>query len=111
MSAPLQASFGLEELRAAIAAGRLFLTVSEFADLTRLDPRTARRAIEDGQVRAVKFGTVVRIPTVELLRMAELDGTTPENAASAGAEIPALQLLKPADPTSNGPSHDNQRAG
>jgi excisionase family DNA binding protein len=72
--APLQAGFSLEDLRAAIG-NRLFLTVPEVADLTRVDQRTLRRAIEDGQIVAVRIGNAVRIPTAAFLRMAGLEPT------------------------------------
>jgi hypothetical protein len=42
--------------------------------------------------------------------MAELDGTTPENAAIAGIATPTLSLLKPADTRSNGQANDNDPA-
>jgi excisionase family DNA binding protein len=73
-AAPLQIGFGLDELRAVLAAigPKLFITVTEFSEYTRVDPRTVRRAIEDGQVPAVRIGNAVRIPTAGFLRMAEI---------------------------------------
>ena len=70
MTAPLQIGFGLDELRAAITAGRLFLTVGEFSELYRCDGRTAHRGIERGEIPAVRVGSTVRIPVAALLRMA-----------------------------------------
>jgi excisionase family DNA binding protein len=75
----LQVGFGLDELRTAITAGRLFLTVGEFSELYRCDERTARRGIERGDVPAVRVGSTVRIPVATLLRMAGLE---PKDAAA-----------------------------
>jgi excisionase family DNA binding protein len=73
MTAPLQVGFGLDELRAAITAGRLFLTVGEFSELYRCDVRTTRRGIQRGDVPAVRVGSTLRIPVAALLRMAGLE--------------------------------------
>lgn len=45
-----------------ILDGRLFLTVAEFAQLTRSDPRTVRRGVAAGEIPAVKFSGSTRIP-------------------------------------------------
>jgi excisionase family DNA binding protein len=87
MTEPLQVGFGLDELRAAITAGRLFLTVGEFSEFYRCDERTARRGVERGDVPAVRVGSTIRIPVAALLRMAGLE-TTPENT-EAEAVTPA----------------------
>lgn len=42
---------------------RLFLTVSEVAEILRADPRTVRRGIEAGDIPAVHVSSTVRIPT------------------------------------------------
>lgn len=42
---------------------RLFASVPETAELLGVDPRTLRRAIEDGQVPSVRVGVRVLIPT------------------------------------------------
>ena len=77
MTAPaLQLDFGLEELAEAIR-GKLFMTVPEVAELARVDQRTLRRAIEDGQLAAVRIGNTTRIPTAALLRLAAIE---PEGA-------------------------------
>lgn len=72
MTAPaLQLDFGLEELAEAIR-GKLFMTVPEVAELTRVDQRTLRRAIEAGEISAVRLGNTVRIPTAAILQLAGL---------------------------------------
>jgi excisionase family DNA binding protein len=74
MTAPaLQLGFGLEELAEAIR-GKLFMTVPEVANLARVDQRTLRRAIEDGQLAVVRIGNTTRIPTAALLRLAAIEG-------------------------------------
>jgi excisionase family DNA binding protein len=70
----LPLDFGLEELAEAIR-GKLFMTVPEVADLARVDQRTLRRAIEAGEIPAVRLGNTVRIPTAALLQLA---GLSPE---------------------------------
>jgi excisionase family DNA binding protein len=73
MTAPtLQLDFGLEELAEAIR-GKLFMTAPEVAELFRVDQRTLRRAIEDGQLDAVRIGNTTRIPTAALLRLAAIE--------------------------------------
>lgn len=69
--APLQVGFGLDQLAEAIR-GKLFLTVPEVSEYTRVDQRTVRRAVEDGQVPAVRIGNMIRIPTTAFLQMAEI---------------------------------------
>jgi excisionase family DNA binding protein len=71
MTEPPQVGFGLDEL-AEVIRGKLFMTVPEVADLTRVDQRTLRRAIEDGQLAAVRIGSAVRIPTAAFLQLARL---------------------------------------
>jgi excisionase family DNA binding protein len=43
--------------------GKLFATVPETALVLRYDARTLRRAIEAGEIPAVKAGNTYRIPT------------------------------------------------
>jgi excisionase family DNA binding protein len=100
---PLQVGFSLEELRAAIGS-KLFLTVPEVSEYTRVDQRTLRRAIEDGQIPAVRIGNAVRIPTAAFLRMAAIK---PEDETAPVGETGAVALLKTPDTTSNGHPHDN----
>jgi excisionase family DNA binding protein len=71
-TAALQLDFGLKELAAAIH-GKLFMTVPEFAQLARVDQRTLRRAIDAGEIPAVRLGNTVRIPTAAILRLAGLE--------------------------------------
>jgi excisionase family DNA binding protein len=55
--------------------GRLFLTVTEFAEISRADPRTVRRGIASGDIPAVRFSDTTRIPVshvLELLGLKEL---------------------------------------
>lgn len=61
-------------------ADRLFATVPETADITGYDVRTIRKAIEAGEIPAIKWGATSRIPTVWLREQARL-GTN----GSAGA--------------------------
>jgi excisionase family DNA binding protein len=68
----LQPDFGLEELAEAIR-GKLFMTVTEVAELARVDQRTLRRAIEAGEIPTVRLGNTVRIPTAAILRLAGLE--------------------------------------
>ena len=42
---------------------RLFATVGETAAITRYDRRTIRRAIERGEIPAIKAGATWRVPT------------------------------------------------
>lgn len=59
----------VDEIRA-----RLFLTVSEVAEILRADPRTVRRGIEAGEIPAVRVSSTVRVPVPALL---SLLGETP----------------------------------
>ena len=56
----------LEELRACTRAA---LTVTEVAEVFGLDPRTVRRACEDGQLPALYVGRRVLIPRDRLLSL------------------------------------------
>ena len=98
---PLQLDFSLEELAEAIR-GKLFLTVPEVANLARVDQRTLRRAIEAGEIPAVRLGNTVRIPTTVVLRMAELK---PGDETAPVGETGAAALIKTPDTTSNGISN------
>lgn len=61
--------------------GRLFATVTEVAAILRYDARTVRKAIEAGEIPALRAGSTYRI-TVEWLRaqMAP-SGAAPGDAA------------------------------
>jgi excisionase family DNA binding protein len=78
----------LDELRTWI-----FATVPEIAAVTRNDPRTVRRAIEEGQIPACRFGDTVRIPVAKFL---ELCGLAPETneASPASAAGERFTLIK-----------------
>lgn len=52
-----------------ILDGRLFLTVTEFAELTRVDERTVRRSIEADEIPAVRMGRTIRIPVPKVREM------------------------------------------
>jgi excisionase family DNA binding protein len=70
---------------------RLFLTVSEAAELLGVDGRTVRRAIQGGQVPAVRVGTALRVPVAWLREQALLKGSPePVSEAPAGASIPTV---------------------
>jgi excisionase family DNA binding protein len=43
--------------------GRLFATVTETAAILRYDARTVRKAIEAGEIPAVRAGSTYRVPT------------------------------------------------
>jgi excisionase family DNA binding protein len=49
---------------------RLFADVTEAAAILRYDPRTVRRAIEAGDIPAVRVGERWRIPTAWLRKQA-----------------------------------------
>lgn len=51
-------------------ADRDFCTVSEYAALTRCDPRTVVSAIKAGEIPAVKTGAAYRIPLAPLRQAA-----------------------------------------
>jgi excisionase family DNA binding protein len=51
-----------------------FLTVSECAGVLEVDPRTVRRAIDRGEIPAVRVGTNLRVPMAWLRERAHRDG-------------------------------------
>lgn len=51
----------------------LLFKVDEFAKLTNANPWTIRRAIDRGDIRAVRIGKLVRIPRSELERLLSSD--------------------------------------
>lgn len=55
-------------------SGKLFVTTTECAAVLRYDVRTLRKAIEAGEVPAVKAGSTYRIPAAWLRQQAGLDG-------------------------------------
>lgn len=59
-----------------------FLTVAEFAELSRSDRRTVRKGIANGQIPSVKFSGTTRIPVpaVRLLLGLEAVSATGDQA-------------------------------
>lgn len=89
---------------------RLFLLVGEVAEILRTDPRTVRRAIEAGDITAVRVSGVVRVPTQTFL--AECGLVAPQEEPDSAPAVddnqerpPApLRVLPSADPE-RGPPH------
>lgn len=83
----------LEQDLAALRS-QLFATVPEAARVLRSDPRSVRRAIERDELPAVRFGSVIRVPTAALF---ELAGLAPDcaNAEPAGPAGPASASTSP----------------
>ena len=52
---------------------RLFLNVTEAAQLLQVDPRTLRRSIEAGECPHVRISGTVRIPVPAFLQWAGID--------------------------------------
>lgn len=63
--------------------GRWFVTVTECASVLEVDPRTVRRAIDRGEIPAVRVGTQYRVP-VAWLRERAGPGLSENPVASAG---------------------------
>lgn len=51
---------------AVIPERRLFVSVAEAADILETDPRTVRRALQEGQIPGFKVGTFWKIPAAWL---------------------------------------------
>lgn len=79
----------------------LFATVPEAARVLRSDPRSVRRAIERDELPAVRFGSVIRIPTAALL---ELAGLPLDSRSAEPATGPAPTSTSPA--TGSAGTHD-----
>ena len=47
-------------------AAKLFYTIAEVGDLFGVSTRTIHRRIKSGDIKAIKFGLVVRIPAKSL---------------------------------------------
>lgn len=90
---------------------RLFLTVKDVAAALHVDPRTARRAIEAGQIPAVQIGAQYRIPTNRFL--AEVLGEPPESTEPAPATGAGSDNVHPIAPamTGGGLQDDTRPAG
>jgi excisionase family DNA binding protein len=52
-----------------------YLTVNEVAVLLRLHPITVRRYIKGGQIRAIRIGRAVRVPSDEVDRQTKISVT------------------------------------
>jgi excisionase family DNA binding protein len=76
----------LDEIRC-----RLFVTVAEVAEILDMDERTVRRAIEQGQIPAIKVGVQTAIPAPKLLALIE-PADTPGPAAPS-AELAVLDAV------------------
>jgi excisionase family DNA binding protein len=60
---------------------RMFLNVTEAAQLLQVDPRTLRRSIDAGECPHVRVSGVVRVPVPAFLQWAGIDL---ENSEAAG---------------------------
>ncbi|SEC89202.1 DNA binding domain-containing protein, excisionase family [Streptomyces sp. 3213] len=61
--------------------GRWFATITEAAEVLHVDPRTVRRAIDRGELPAVRVGQQLRVPVAWLRERAMLDGSPPTPVA------------------------------
>ncbi|MGV9243579.1 helix-turn-helix domain-containing protein [Streptomyces sp. NPDC003710] len=57
--------------------GRWFATVTEAAEVLHVDRRTVCRAIDRGEIPAVRVGQQLRVPVAWLRERAMLDGGPP----------------------------------
>lgn len=64
-----------EETRERLKAGKN-VPVRPMADAIGIHPNTLWKAIREGQVRAVRVGRAVSIPSAEGLRLLGIDGQT-----------------------------------
>jgi excisionase family DNA binding protein len=114
--APLQAGFGLDELRAAVG-NRLFTTVSVVAELMDLDERSVRRGIERGDLPGIRVGTAIRIPVAALVKLAGLEregsGADPAGidleSSEGGPDNPPIATTPPTPTKTIGYSKHAQR--
>jgi excisionase family DNA binding protein len=60
--------------------GRWFATVAEAAEVLHVDRRTVLRAIDRGEIPAVRVGQQLRVPVVWIRERALLDGAPPTPA-------------------------------
>jgi hypothetical protein len=101
------------------AAVRGRLTIADICDLPTVTVPVAGQVVgigrdaayaaaARGELPVLRLGRSLRVPVPRLL---ELLGVTPENAASAGAAIPTLAVIKTPDATSNGPNDNQPTAG
>ena len=73
MSDPLDVADLRTRVRAAIP-DQLFVSVPEAATILGVDPRTARRAIDAGQIPGFKVGVFWKVPTAWLREQARVGG-------------------------------------
>lgn len=66
--------------------GRMFLTVTEYAELARCDPRTVRRAIAAGQIPAIQISGSTRIPVPKVREQLGLGPAAVIHRADAALE-------------------------
>ena len=71
----------------AVVRRRLFITVTEAAQILELDPRTLRRAVEAGEFPYVRISGSVRIPVPAFPRHC---GLAPKDSDAEPAAGPAL---------------------
>jgi excisionase family DNA binding protein len=62
----------MSDSAAEVLDSKLFADVPETAEILRYDPRTVRRAIEAGEIPAVRAGGRWRVPTAWLREQAGL---------------------------------------
>lgn len=79
MTKPVTWTLGAQAALARLE-GRLFANTSEASAILDIDPRTLRRAIEDGSVPAVRTGANWRVPVSWLREKAQLSDSGPEAA-------------------------------
>ena len=103
MSALLLLVWGLmTACTVANTGNRLFLRVSEVAELLEVDPRTVRRAIDENDLPAVRVGQTIRIPAAEFFAWARL---TPDSSEAGPASPATASPLRPSDQP-EGAHHD-----
>jgi excisionase family DNA binding protein len=64
---------------------RMFLNVTEAAQLLQVDPRTLRRSIDAGECPHVRVSGVVRVPVPAFLQWAGIDLETAKPRAPTAA--------------------------
>jgi hypothetical protein len=89
-----------QRLTIADIADRPTLTIPETAQVLNIGRDAAYGAAQRGELPTLQFGRRIVVAVPKLL---ELLGVTPREAASAGAAIPTLAVIKTPDATSNEP--------
>jgi excisionase family DNA binding protein len=62
--------------------GKLFATTTECAEVLRYDARTLRKAIEAGEIPAVRAGSTYRVPVSWIMEQARLGADGGGDAAA-----------------------------